>query len=211
MTGRQAGLLLTGLVGTLVLIGLGIWQVQRLQWKTEVLATITARLEDAPVPLPATVDPVADNYRAVTLSGAQDGPGLRVWSPPAYRLVVPFLMDDGRRVMLDRGLSAGTPVLGHVSVTGNLNWPDDVDSFTPAPDGDVWYARDVAGMAKVLGTEPVLVVARSDTGQGVEPLPVTTSGIPNNHLQYAVTWFSLAAIWAGMTLFALWRIRRGTS
>jgi surfeit locus 1 family protein len=102
-------------------------------------------------------------------------------------------------------------VLGQVKVTGNLNWPDDVDRFTPAPDGDVWYARDVAAMAEKLGTEPVLVVARSDTGQGVEALPVTTSGIPNNHRNYAITWFSLAAIWAGMTLFALQRIRRGTS
>jgi surfeit locus 1 family protein len=41
-------------------------------------------------------------------------------------------------------------------------------------------------------------------------LPVDTQGIPNNHLNYAVTWFSLAAVWAGMTLLLLWRIRQRT-
>ena len=66
-------------------------------------------------------------------------------------------------------------------------------------------------MAAALQTEPILVVARNPTGQGVEPLPVGTEGIPNNHLQYAMTWFSLAAIWTGMTVLTLWRIRRGTS
>jgi surfeit locus 1 family protein len=42
----------------------------------------------------------------------------------------------------------------------------------------------------------------------VTPLPVDTSGIPNDHLNYAITWFSLAALWMGMTLYLLWRIRR---
>jgi surfeit locus 1 family protein len=121
-------------------------------------------------------------------------------------------MTDGRRVLLDRGRSGATPeMVGEMTVVGNLIWPDDVDSYTPPPEGDLWFARDVAGMAKVLNTEPVLVSSKTDTGQGVEPLPLGISGIPNNHLQYAITWFSLAAIWAGMTVFALWRIRRGTN
>ena len=42
------------------------------------------------------------------------------------------------------------------------------------------------------------------------PLPVTTEGIPNNHLGYAVQWFGLALVWAGMTLFLLWRTARRT-
>ena len=65
-------------------------------------------------------------------------------------------------------------------------------------------------MAEALQTEEVLVIARVVTGTDARatPLPVDTSGIPNDHLQYAVTWFGLAAVWAGMTLFLLWRIRR---
>jgi surfeit locus 1 family protein len=50
----------------------------------------------------------------------------------------------------------------------------------------------------VLGAEPLLIVARevSPPEQGVTPLPVDTGDIPNDHLEYAVTWFSFALIWA---------------
>jgi len=44
----------------------------------------------------------------------------------------------------------------------------------------------------------------------IVPLPVSRAGIPNDHLSYAVTWFSLAIIWFGMTAFLLWRIRQRT-
>ena len=212
MTPKEAGLVLTGLLGVGLLLALGTWQLRRLEWKEAVLATITARLTDAPISIPASPDPLTDNYRAVTMTGHQAGAGLRLWSPPSYQLIVPFETDGGRRVLLDRGRSGGTPEMtGEITVVGNLIWPDDVDSYTPPPEGDLWFARDVAAMAQLLGTEPVLVSARTETGQGVEPLPITTAGIPNNHMQYAITWFSLAAIWAGMTVFALWRIRRGTN
>jgi surfeit locus 1 family protein len=97
-------------------------------------------------------------------------------------------------------------------VTGNLNWPDDVTSSTPGYDADraIWYGRDVAGIAALLDTEPVLIISRSDTGDGVTARPVTTAGFRNDHWQYAVTWFSLAVVWAGMTVFLLWRIRGRT-
>ena len=83
-------------------------------------------------------------------------------------------------------------------VTGNLHWPEETDGFTPAPDRDrnIWFARDVAAMADALGTEPVLVVARAADGRAggaITRCRWTPRGIPNDHLQYAITWFSLAA------------------
>jgi surfeit locus 1 family protein len=99
-----------------------------------------------------------------------------------------------------------------VTITGTLHWPNESDSFTPAPDTarNIWFARDVPAMARALGTGPVMVVARSDTGDGIMPVPVDTAGIPNDHLNYALTWFGLAVVWAGMTGLLLWRIRRRT-
>ena len=47
------------------------------------------------------------------------------------------------------------------------------------------------------------------TGE-IEPMPVDSSGIPNDHMNYAITWFSLAAVWLGMTAYLLWRIRQRT-
>ena len=63
-------------------------------------------------------------------------------------------------------------------------------------------------MAALLGAEPVLIVARASTGDGIVPVPVDTSSIANSHWQYAVTWFLLAVVWFGMTVFLLWRIRQ---
>ena len=64
-------------------------------------------------------------------------------------------------------------------------------------------------MAAHLGTDPVLMVLRNGEGEGakITPLPIDTSGIPNNHMQYAFTWFSLAFIWLVMTGYFIWRIR----
>ncbi len=96
---------------------------------------------------------------------------------------------------------------GSVDVTGNLVWPDE-GAGDPDRAKNVWIARDLPLMAKDLGTDPVLLVAATPTG-GTEPLPVSPA-IPNNHLQYAVTWFGLAAAWTLMTGLWLWRIKRGT-
>ncbi len=63
-------------------------------------------------------------------------------------------------------------------------------------------------MAEALGTLPVmLVTASSDDAAAPMPLPVTVN-IPNDHLQYAITWFGLALVWALMTGYLLWRIKR---
>ena len=100
-----------------------------------------------------------------------------------------------------------------MTVTGNLQWPRETDSYTPAPDirGNTWFARDVPAMAAELGTQPILIVARSQTDPAVTPMPVDTVGIPNDHLNYAITWFSLALIWAAMTAYFLWRTRAKTT
>jgi surfeit locus 1 family protein len=56
----------------------------------------------------------------------------------------------------------------------------------------------------------LIIVARTDTGDGIEPIPVDTSSIPNDHWGYAITWFSLALVWAMMTGALIWRITRKT-
>ena len=129
-----------------------------------------------------------------------------------YRIISPMRTEDGRRILLDRGFvpqgqGDGVHTLGPATVSGNLRWPDETDSFTPEPDiaSNTWFARDVAKMAFALDTEPLLVVAASETDPGLDPMPVTTEGIPNDHLQYAITWFSLALIWVGMTIIFIRR------
>ena len=214
--------LLTGLVGTAVLLWLGQWQLDRLVWKEGILAEIEAKISDAPVALPLEPDPEADKYRAVALTG-RFGEGVqRVLDSqkkvgPGYQIVSPFRTEEGRTVLVDRGFvrietPLTPPPAGTVTVTGNLHWPDDRTSSTPENDLDenIWFARDIPQMAGILETEPTLVVARDVPGSlAVTPLPVTTENIPNDHLQYAVTWFSLAVIWVVMTGYYIYRSRKG--
>jgi len=221
---RLIGPLILGIAGVAVLVSLGVWQTNRLYWKQGILSEIESRIAAPGIDLPVAPDPVRDQYRAVAIQGKVLGPEIRVLVSrkqigAGCRIVVPF--DTGtRRVLLDRGFVRQTdcraprPQDRALSVEGNLLWPDEIDSFTPAPEADwatgdgLWFARDLPAMARALETEPLLIVARAPTGDGIEPLPVSIEGIPNDHLNYAITWFSLAAVWAGMTGFLLWRISR---
>ncbi len=220
MTRRMIGPLLFGILGVGVLVWLGMWQVHRLAWKTAIIAGIDARLAADPVAVPPAPSPETDQYLRVRATG-DVGPGeLDVYtSVPergvGYRVIVPLRLADGRTVLLDRGF---VPIgekdaprhLGPISVEGSLAWPQETDGYTSPPDRDknVWFARDVPLMAAALGTAPVLIVASSsDDPEQPLPMPVTVN-LPNNHLGYAIQWFGLAVVWALMTGYLLWRIKR---
>ena len=219
---RVIFLLIISGAGLAILLGLGIWQLQRMAWKNAILATIEARIAETPADLlPAEFDTEADKYRPVRLSGDIGAEELHVLTSikdagAGYRVISPFTLADGRRVLIDRGFvpvknKLAARLFGAASIEGSIHWPQEADSYTPDPDlaGNIWYARDAEQMAAQLGTEPVMIVLRTNPqGEaGVQPVPVSTSGIPNNHLQYAITWFSLAFVWAAMTLYFLRRSR----
>ncbi|MEL6549270.1 MAG: SURF1 family protein [Pseudomonadota bacterium] len=221
---RSIFLAVFGLGGTAVLLWLGLWQVERLAWKEGVLAEIEASIAADPVALPAAPVPETDRYHAVAASGILGEEELHVLVSAkgfgaGYR-VIRALETGDRRVMVDLGIipteAKDRPRPGGTRmVAGNLHWPDEVDGFTPERDraAGIWFARDVGEMAAALGTEPVLIIAQSVTPplEGVRPFPVDTSGIPNDHLGYAVTWFGMAAVWVGMSGLFLYRGRRKTA
>ena len=212
--------LIIGLIGAAILVALGIWQLQRHQWKWGILAQIDARLSAAPVSLPRVISPVDHAYLPVTLDGEFGEGALFVListreTGAAWRVISDFQTGEGRRVLVDRGI---VPVARkeaerrdlRAQVIGHLHWPDDRNSSTPENDlaDNTWFARDIAGMAETLGTEPLLIVARNTipADDGPVPLPLSSAGIPNKHLEYAGTWFLLALAWIGMT--GLWMRRR---
>lgn len=211
---RFIGPVIVGLGGVAVLVSLGLWQVQRMEVKAAKIAEVEAKIGGAPMGLPeAMVDDL--RYQAVSVAGRLTGEAVFKLDSqrglgPGKR-VIAVLETGGRRVMVDLGLlpEGDTAVLdGPVQITGNLDLPQETDSFTPAPDGDLWFARDVPGMAAALGTEPLLIVADRTLFDAIVPVPVDSSSIPNDHREYAITWFSLALVWLVMTLALLWRIRR---
>lgn len=213
--------LIFGLIGTAILTSLGLWQLRRLEWKEAVLTQIEARIHAAPVALPAQPDPEADRFLPVQVSGTIVAPSIRVLVSQksvgaGYRLINAMEL-DGRSILVDRGfvpLEAvpPQPPFENVTVTGNLHWPEERDSYTPENDRakNIWFAREVDVLAQALGTKQILVVARETSfdDRPVTPLPVGIEGIPNDHFGYAVQWFGLAAVWTAMLGLFLWRQRK---
>jgi len=227
--------IILGITGIAILLSLGTWQVKRMGWKNTVLAQIEQRITATPIPLPAKPNPEFDNRLSVRVkaligfdeahvlySTKRDGPGFFYSTKrngPGFLVIAPALTKpDGRKVLIDMGYipeAQKTTVRKpqEVTIVGNILWPNEVDGYTPEPnmDRNIWFARDANKMAKHFGTESFLIVARSiEVGDyGTNPQPIGLN-IPNDHLEYAITWFSLALVWFGMTLYLLYRIRQKT-
>ena len=218
---RLAFFIFVGVAGTTVLLSLGKWQLDRLDWKQTILDDISARMRALPVSVPLNPSPDQDKYLPVKANGKIHAKYIRVLSSQkiigaGYRIISPF-ESEGRRLLLDRGfLKVEDRLTEQISsfktVDGNLHWPQEVDGFTPASDfeNNIWFARDVSALADALRTEPILIVASniSPSDGQVTPLAVDTKGIPNDHLQYAITWFSLAAVWLVMSIAFLLRTKK---
>jgi surfeit locus 1 family protein len=200
---------------------LGAWQVQRLGWKRDLIARVDARIHAAPVPAPIAAAK-ADEYRRVTLSGTflHDKAALTqavTVRGPGFWLMTPLRTADGTTTLINRGFVPSRITVydrpqGTVQVTGLLRLTEPNGGFLRSndPAGDRWHSRDVAAIAQArqLGSTRDYFI---DAQRGPSPtaLPVgglTVVSFPNNHLQYAITWFALAA----MTLGAYMLVMRQT-
>ena len=120
-----------------------------------------------------------------------------------------IIQDDAAKLVPGQGARLSGPIAG-VLRTG-----DKANFVTPPnqPAQNLWYSRDVPAMARALGVSapaPAFLFLESPAPKGLAPTPAPLpADIPNNHLQYAVTWFGLAAALAGVYLASLWRRRQG--
>ena len=217
---RVSFAVLLGLSGVVFLSSLGIWQVQRMYEKRGQLDAMTAGISSPAVPVPAIFDPEKDRYRPVTVSGRFTGEVLYVLSGQpmvgaGVQVIAVLQTVDNRRLLIDRGFlqdddKTKALTATDVDLLGNMMWPRDSNQYTPPPDPKtgLWFGRDAVAMAAKLNTEAVIIVARTPTGDGIEAMPIDTASIPNDHWGYAITWFSLAFVWAVMTVALVWRIRQ---
>ena len=210
--------LILGVAGCGVLISLGLWQVERLAWKEDILAGINGRLASDPAPLSLFVTEDLDEYSRVSFSGTPTGEELHVLvsgtsAGTGYRVISKMQTDVGH-ILVDLGLLAldnkdAAPLVAPMQITGTLLWPDDLNDNTPEPDleKNIWFARNTPAMATALGTEQLMVVATATdpADPRITPLPISTADIKNDHFEYAVTWFLLALVWAIMSLFLMRR------
>jgi surfeit locus 1 family protein len=231
--GFPVGLTITVAVAFAILVGLGTWQLQRLQWKEGLLARIAA-LQAAPArPIGPILDRVAEGADAdftrveAECPGLETAPFLELYSvrdgQAGVRLVSACRIASAhyRSVLVDRGFVADTvsarpPVSPDdetlVRVVGVLRKPEHGNLFSPANTPRQWYVRDVEAMAKALNAAepaPLFLMAETPTNPGWKalvpaPLPLD---IPNRHLEYALTWYGLAAVLLGVYAAMLFRRR----
>ena len=206
-----------------VLLALGTWQVRRLAWKTDMLATIAASEAAPPLPLGAAPMP----YTKVVATGRFDHGreallGLEVRGTTlGAHLLVPLLRDGAPPLLVDRGWvpierdRAVDHPDGEVSVTGYVRPADERDWNSPKDDpaGRRFYILDTAAIGAALDLPPpapfgLVALAPPGTPASLLPAAPTTLPRPNNpHLGYAITWYGLAAALIGVVAVFVMRKR----
>lgn len=217
------------LFGVALLVGLGTWQVQRMIWKDALLQRIETRMAAAPVSLPpGVINPEDWEYRRVGLSGRfLHDQELHLYAigangRPGFRVITPLLRGDGLPVLVDRGWvpeklkDPGTRLAGQITgivdIEGLIARSGAKARFTPENDlvANRWYFLDLEEMALAVGLGdhmPVVVVATAGKPNpgGYPQRRAIIPGPSDNHLIYAITWYSLALGLAGV--FLLYRFR----
>ncbi len=217
-------------LGIALLIGLGVWQIQRAAWKEDMLARITSQMTAEPLDL-STMPPAQLSeldYRRVKLHGhflhdfGEAPLGPRTYNGQVgWHIITPFEAANGRVWLINRGWvpddrrdPASRSESWHreeVTVTGIARLPTAPGPFTPTndPATDHWYWYDLPAMIRAVEMQspPLMeqILSAAETRWIIEAdatatpgtLPqggITTLQIPNNHRQYALTWFTLAAM-----------------
>ena len=239
MSARRARLLVPGLfaaLGFVILVGLGIWQLERKAWKEGLIETLGERIAAPPSELPgpllwAVTQADRHEFRRVHFPAEflheQEalvytvGSALRPdVSGPGYWVFTPARLPGGSVVMVNRGfVSEGLQnprareegqTTGVVELVGAMRWPEPRGWFAPKddPQRNVWFARDHRAIAewKILSeVAPFYVEQEAPVPPGGIPKPGSlTVKLRNDHLQYALTWFGLAAVL--LVVFVIWAV-----
>ena len=211
-------------VGVAILISLGTWQLHRKAWKEELLATIAARSDAAPVVLPTGIDdPAGWSFRRVRAAGRFDNAhalwlyGRTSEGKAGIHLLVPLVRAGEPAVLVDRGfvpfaqgnqLEHFDTADGLTELEGIVRLPESGGWFTPSsrPDDNIWYRVDPGVMGAKLGIQllPVYIAAvpSGEPGWPAGTGGTERTGIRNEHLNYAIFWYTMAAALAVIYLLS---------
>jgi surfeit locus 1 family protein len=218
-------------------LSLGVWQMERRAWKRDILDRIETNQAAAPLTLDELLkgDPLRFEYGRVRVSGSflhdkefylaarslKDRVGMQV--------VTPLRTDDGIIVLFDRGWipseqkepakRAEGQLPGKAELIGIVRRSQIQRQFAPDndPARNFWFHVDVPVMRQMAGGQPDPVLdsffLEADATPNPGGVPIggqTRLDIPNDHLQYAITWFLIALAGAGVYLAYHWENGRLT-
>jgi surfeit locus 1 family protein len=179
----------------------------------------------------AKIDRASDEYRRVKFTATFDNArealvfaaatGFRPdVTSPGYWVFTPARLADGSAIVVNRGFVPDArrdprsrpqgQTAEPIEITGAMRWPEERHWFTPADDParNLWFTRDPVGMAAAKGVDPKMLAPFYVEQEA----PMPPGGLPqpgklvvvlsDNHLQYALTWFGLAAVLAAV--FGSW-------
>ena len=199
----------------ILLIGLGSWQVERLHWKENLIATRTSRSSGPPIALPPdTALPASYEFSKTEVRGRFRNDkemylaARSLNGNTGFHVVTPLVLDDGGTILVDRGwiplerkdpaTRAAGELAGEVTVEGLLRGSQKQNWLVPDndPKTNVWFYVDVPAMqqfAGLAGVPPYFIEAGPAANPGGYPIGGQSHiELPNNHLQYAFTWYSFA-------------------
>lgn len=200
-----------------ILLALGTWQMDRMEWKRALIAERSQRLSAPPLILPAAIaQPEAIEFRRVQVSGRflNDRELYLGNRPrrgqPGYHVVTPLQRADGSVVLVDRGWvpldrklpqsRADGQIDGTATVQGIARAARAPGIFTPKnqEEANFWFYIDPPSMgrrADLRAVLPVYIEAGQQPNKGGLPVGgLTEAGLTDNHLQYALTWYALAIV-----------------
>ena len=210
------------------LVSLGLWQVDRLAWKRDLIEKIQSRVHAPPVPAPPSASS-DDSYRRVVATGhflhdratlvqASTAKGAGFW------VLTPLVTDRGFTLLVNRGFvppearTRFSQPEGQVRVTGLTRLTEPGGGFLRSndPAANRWYSRDVTAIVSARQLRAPVANYFIDAERSGSPASLPIGGLtvltfPNSHLSYALTWFALAAMTAGAYIFVMrqeWKDRR---
>jgi surfeit locus 1 family protein len=203
----------------IILVAMGTWQVQRLYWKKELMAIIDSRMAQEPMALAEYENPNVDEYRLITLTGTYDHKnemqiiGRPFNGKPGIHIITPMLTDKGP-ILINRGWSkydqpysrpeGVQTVTGVIRKSQKRNFLSRHMTMDNKPADNLWFYAELAQMYPhiqapnpgfyielVTDEKPIKTVLERESYSYPYALPREIK-LYNEHLAYAITWYSLS-------------------
>ena len=211
--------IITLIAAMILMLKLGFWQIERLEWKESILAQIDAQEAVIAEETPLNLNNVAEYQR-----GYINGHYLKKYAiliepktndkgDIGYHLIYPFKTSDGHILLVNWGWHRGEtfPVPSYQKFTklvGYLQHPPEKNRFSPAnnPNQNRWYRIDIQQVEKFYDLKNIhqMVFHRLNTGDSELSIPRPR----NNHMQYAIFWFTMAGLLIALSVFYTFKMRQ---
>ena len=183
---------------------LGTWQLYRLQWKQDLIGEISKGLKSTPIQYSKNIK---KNYQKVILVGEHNFKyqiylySLNSKGQPGFDVITPFQTINKENILINRGWIKKEfkhdPKINFPTknIIGMLRKANRKNIFTPDNDlkENIWFSINLEDVQKITDKKFNEFIVYLDDKNIIIPKPKKiTIDVPNNHLKYAITWYSIS-------------------